>query len=485
MTSPVLAIIFLDMEDYITPESDEAPLQIGRLAEKHGLTFVVKIVAEKLRVLQKRNRKDVIEAISHHDMGYHSDMHNLHPTIAEYVGDLGWDEGRAEFERREGAGYEDVKRVFGELSSYGHPGMSWVPQAYPALQKWNIRVYIDETYTITPPIKERPYWYCNLLNLMGLEPNMLPLDASDGPANLPNDWLLKVRDEFLKVYRKLEAGEDVGLINLYIHPSTYATEEFWDMINFSRGKNPESGIYKKPRLKSRERIEEDLANLERFLVLAKSLPNLRFITANQAWAIYRDKADGREFSSSELKSLCQKNMSQITCETVGDGVWVSPAEAFSMVTYSLAWFSDSRALPSSVKCLHPLGPKEDHPTIGTAEQIDIEELLRACKREYEAMSRTGYLSISTEIDGLSLAPADTFATCCDAYIALSERKKLGRVGIKRGNFEVGKMITDEGARMDWSHYSNPEGFEAPRQTELARLQAWTLKPAVADLSQLG
>ena len=50
---------------------------------------------------------------------------------------------------------------------------------------------------------------------------------------------------------------------------------------------------------------------------------------------------------------------------------------------------------------------------------------------------------------------------------------------------MGKYVTDEGARKDWAYTgTNPEGFSAPRQVELARLQAWTLKPAVADVSRI-
>lgn len=479
-SSPVLVNIFLDMEDYITPESDEPPLHIAQIAKKHGVTLVVKLVGEKLRVLQKRNRRDVIEAVSEHDMGYHSDKHNFHPTIIEYVESLEWDEGRSEFEKREGPGYEELKREFGPLSSYGHPGMSWIPQAYPVLKKWGIGVYIDETSTIVPPIKERPYWYGNLLNLMGLGRNLVALDASDGPANLPDDWLIKVKDQFSKAYERLKAAKDVGLIAMYIHPPTYATEEFFDIINFSRGKNPENGIYKVPRLKSAQRVKEDLANFERFLVFAKSLPFVRFITAKEALEIYHDKADGRGFSKAELKSLCHKNMRSIIYNTIGGGVWVSAAETFSMLTHSLGRFYETRTLPSSVKCLHPFGPKDDFGTMGRSREIDFEKFLQVCKQEYETTSKTGYVSTSTEVDGVNLAPADMFATCCFAYVALSGRKKLTKIRIKRGNFEVGKMVSDEGARIDWRHYANPEGFEAPRQTELARLQSWTLKPAVAD-----
>ena len=43
-----------------------------------------------------------------------------------YLSNLGWDEGVAEFDRRERPGFDDVKRIFGEAPScYGQPGSSW------------------------------------------------------------------------------------------------------------------------------------------------------------------------------------------------------------------------------------------------------------------------------------------------------------------------------------------------------------------------
>ena len=40
--------------------------------------------AEKARVLEKRGRRDVIQALSRHAIGYHSNFHSVHPTPAEY-----------------------------------------------------------------------------------------------------------------------------------------------------------------------------------------------------------------------------------------------------------------------------------------------------------------------------------------------------------------------------------------------------------------
>lgn len=479
--SDVLVIIFCDVEDFITPESDGPPKRLAQIMDKHDIKIVFKIVGEKLRALQKRNRQDVIEAMSHHEIGYHSNTHSVHPIIAEYVGNLGWDKGSAEFERREKPGYDEIRRVFGrDVSCYGHPGLCWVPQAYPVLKKWKIPVYLDENFTIKP-LNNRPYWYCNILNLMGLGPNILSLDASDGPGNLPDNALITLEKSFIELYERLRNEKEVGLIALFCHPSTYATEEFWDKINFSGGRSPVDSMYKKPRVKKQEQINRDFENLEKFLFLAKSFHGIHFIRTMDALRIYADKADDREFSIAELKALCEDSIQHITFNEVASGIWVSAAEAFSMVLYSLSSFSKSGRLPNSIKCSHPLGPKEEFSTKTTQDAFDLEEFLYACSKEADIIRETGYLSTSAEIDGVELGLADMFASCSWLYLKLSDGIKPEKIPVIKGNFEVGRMVTEEGARIDWSQtYTNPEGFEAPKQTELARLQTWTLKPAVPD-----
>jgi glutathione S-transferase len=51
------------------------------------------------------------------------------------------------------------------------------------------------------------------------------------------------------------------------------------------------------------------------------------------------------------------------------------------------------------------------------------------------------------------------------------------ISLRKGNPEMEKYVaTDPGRPFNWAIH--PEGFQAPHILDLARLQAWTLKPAV-------
>ena len=78
-----------------------------------GVRATFKIVGEKARVLESRGRSDVIAALKRHDIGYHTDTHSQQPTVAVYLQNAGWDDGRAEFYRREIQGVRDIQRIFG------------------------------------------------------------------------------------------------------------------------------------------------------------------------------------------------------------------------------------------------------------------------------------------------------------------------------------------------------------------------------------
>src|SRR5436190_19831158 len=143
-TPTVYVVLWFDTEDYILPASDDAALKVADWLTKEGVKATFKVVGEKARTLEKRGRQDVIDALKKHEIGYHSNFHSVQPTPAQYLSNLGWDEGVAEFDRREGPGRADVARIFGQTPScYGQPGSSWGPQSFGAMQKWGMKVYLD------------------------------------------------------------------------------------------------------------------------------------------------------------------------------------------------------------------------------------------------------------------------------------------------------------------------------------------------------
>src|SRR5437763_12726203 len=105
--SQIDVILWFDTEDYLLPADDDAAKRLAQMLTERNVRATFKVVGEKARVLEKRGRRDVIDALKRHDVAYHSNFHSVHPTPTEYLADCGFLDGVAEFTRREGPGAAD------------------------------------------------------------------------------------------------------------------------------------------------------------------------------------------------------------------------------------------------------------------------------------------------------------------------------------------------------------------------------------------
>ena len=121
------SVLWFDTEDYILPASDDAALHIATFLTHENIRGTFKVVGEKARTLERRGRTDVIEALKKHEIGYLLELITaFNRPPAAYLDALGWDDGVAEFDRRERPGFDDVRRIFGVKtpSCYSQPGSS-------------------------------------------------------------------------------------------------------------------------------------------------------------------------------------------------------------------------------------------------------------------------------------------------------------------------------------------------------------------------
>src|SRR6266702_2257155 len=299
----VYVILWFDTEDYILPASDDAALRVAELLSKENIRATFKVVGEKARTLERRGRTDVIEALKKHEIGYHANWHSVQPTPAMYLSNLGWDEGVAEFDRREKPGYDDVKRIFGVAPScYGQPGSSWGPQSYCAMKKWGMPVYLDAGNHVN--LDNRPCYYDGILNLYKLEHTLR--------ADLTSPEKLKDAQNRFSASRKKLLAEGGGIVSIYYHPCEFVHKQFWDGVNFQGGANPPREAWQKPPMKTEDETRVAFEIFERYIGFIKEHPDVVFITATDAVKLYRDKAQGRSFSPAELQQIASKVTADMT-----------------------------------------------------------------------------------------------------------------------------------------------------------------------------
>jgi hypothetical protein len=440
---PVYVTLWFDTEDYIEPASDDAALRIANDLSAEGVRATFKVVGEKARVLEKRGRRDVIQALSRHAIGYHSNWHSVHPTPSEYLVRLGYVEGAAEFERREVQGVADVKRVFGRQPvCYGQPGNSWGPQSNLALRKLNIPVYLDEGDQVG--LDEQPFWYGGLLYIFQMGRNnfraALNVGAEDTAA-------YKKFDEAAS--RLSSAGG--GTISIYYHPNEFVTTEFWDAGNFSHGANPPREAWVKPKRRTAEDSERCYGVLRRFVQHMKAQPGVRFVTAQDLLTLY-----GNPTAATVDRKQAAALLGQRIVFGEIQGRMVSPAEML---------LSLLDVKPEVVD-----GPTAAGTTTYLKQTIPAEAVQKATADAADFVRRFHRLPNEVFIGSEALSLPDFAATLAGSV------EHGGEVKVIRGNVEFGRYFATDGKKpFNWIIHR--EGFDGTALLELGRLQGWTLKPA--------
>jgi len=466
--SNVYVVLWFDTEDYILPQSDDAAKRITEILAREGVRATFKVVGEKGRTLERRGRRDVIEALSGNEIGYHANTHSQHPTVAEYESKLDWEEGAAEFTRRERPGFEDLRRIFGKAPTcYGQPGSSWAPQVFPALKSWGVKVYLDDAPHVG--LDGKPFWYGGLLNIFNIKA------GSDLRPN--EDWsnLDEAKANFKATYDELSRAG--GVVSLYFHPCEFIHREFWDGVNFAKGANPPRDEWKLPPMKTPEEIERDFNYLEGLVHYIKPFPNVRFITASEALGVMPDRAQGRSFSEIELAEIAGQVSSEVSFQMHQDYA-LSASEQFALLNEYVARMARKQQREPLRLGATPYGPGLDAPALADSLNVSWSQFSRT------AVDVAGFLEKNNQIPNVvwlgskPVPPGSYLVALARTTQSFVKTHTLpDYVTLPPAHLAAARYVADDSPRL-WEWIIFPEGFDAPQLMVLAKLQAWTLKPAL-------
>lgn len=433
---PVYWLLWFDTEDYIDPSSDDAALRLANELTARGVRATFKIVGEKARVLQQRGRSDVIRALAAHDIGYHTEFHSVHPTPAEYLSQHGLLDGAAEFSRREKGGFDLLERMFGvKPSCYGQPGNSWAPQTNLALREWGVKVYMDDAGQVG--FDQQPFWYGGLLYIFNLGPHSPRADLND-PSKL--DAAKRAFDASVASLRQRGGG----VMQTYYHPTEWSSTKFWDGVNFSHGANPERSEWKQPPLRTPESREQAFRIFLEWVDYVRKTPGLKIVTSRDIPTYFEPRDSAPPLAESRRLA-----------DSIDAHAGFSPAD------HLLALLS----LPPA----HVDGPLHRASTTFKDAAIPRPAFDRAKKDAAAFIRRFRRLPDQVWLGPDSLSLPDFAAT-------LAAAPPSGPVPVRKGRLDIEARIGKDAARLyDW--VIHPQGFAPESLLEMARLQAWTLKPA--------
>jgi hypothetical protein len=479
----VQVILWFDTEDYLLPADDDACLRLAQMLTERHIRATFKVVGEKARVLEKRGRKDVISALRKHDIGYHANFHSVHPTPSEYLADCGLLDGMSEFVRREGGGAADVQRIFGvkTLVCYGQPGSSWAAQAVAALPQIGVAphgvpCYVDEGENVG--LDQKPFWYAGTLNVYHMGHNYTRMELHDSAAVEPG------KQKVSEIVNRLVSQDGGGLISIFYHPCEWVHVEFWDGVNFRRGANPPREQWKAPRQLPPEETEAAFKRFGEYIDYIQSIPNVRFVTAGDLPKLYPDQARSYGASEADLDKIASRlaagKQSGIDFTLIGKSAF-SAADEFELLTTAVARVIQGKNPSFPLKVTGLLGP-DGFPPESQRNHLEWPafrdttlDVMNFIQTEHRVPARV-FVGADAE------APADFLIALASAYETYRRNGTLpAEAGValpKNVPLLPVRYVAEDSPGLFGGWIIHKEGFRAPKIMDIARLQAWTLKPAI-------
>lgn len=469
-SAKVYVILWFDTEDYLLPADDDATKHLADFLTGEGIRGTFKLVGEKARVLERRKRTDVIAALKKHEIGYHSNFHSVEPTPALYLSNLGWDEGVEEFDRREGPGRDDVERIFGTPpTTYGQPGSSWGPQSFGAMKRWGMHVYLDGGRHVG--VDAKPHYYCGLLTLYWLAhmPRVGLADPKDVPA---------AEEKFLEA-RKALLAEGGGVVSIIYHPCEFVHKKFWDGVNFKAGANPPPEAWQVPPRKTPEETRTAFENFENYVRFMKRFPEVRFITATDAVKLYHDRSRERRVGAKELRTIAGSVGDEVSFQ-VRDGCALAPSEVFELLTN----YVNRREPDLSAVTDTPLGPTGIVKPLTEPVSTDRSQFLRTTRDVAGYLRRHGRVPSAVWLGSTPVPPESYLRTLARVALLVLDGKEIpDKLELQPTKLGAAKYVSDDDPKL-WGWVIFPPGFHAPALMDLAKRQAWTIKPAILDPAAL-
>lgn len=227
MSPLIYGLIRLDIEDFLTPQSDWALERMVDQLTARNLSASYGLVGEKVTAMAERGGQSLLRRIGGMaSVGYHSASHSRHPTIAEELAEMEYPQAVEAFVRRERPGVEAVSRWVKPPVYFTQPGGNWVPQAIDALPRLDISIFFSESlnsYLI--PLSE-PMWLGRVLHF-------------SPPVLAPKPFLLGMPDNLTEALNQVHTApeqiEPNGVFSVMVHPTELVTTKFWDAVNFAHG----------------------------------------------------------------------------------------------------------------------------------------------------------------------------------------------------------------------------------------------------------
>jgi hypothetical protein len=161
--------------------------------------------------------------------------------------------------------------------------------------------------------------------------------------------------------------------------------------------------------------------------------------------------------------------------------WLSPAEQWSVLVGAAALGEVHLTWPKQVSARNLLGPVEAPVTLAEPFEVPVGLLMAAARKALEHAERTGCLPSRVPVAGVDVGPNALLQACARAVPRHFRARWPERVQVLPADETpaLARRADFAGLRFRGTWSCFPPDFRGEWLLELARLQAWTAKPAQA------
>lgn len=440
-------LLWFDVEDYVTPESDDAFFELLKMLDETGVCATLKFCTKKVALLKERGREDILRLLGRHELCFHTTNHSVHPLPTEYLDHYGFRDGVEEFYRREISGFNQLSDLVGKnLCSYGHPGVSWAPQAFAAVRKMGVTTYMDVHPVLD--INGGMFWYDGICSMTALV-NLMHSKHETNQVEL-------LKKQFDSIDTN---GKDVVFVSIYDHPTELVTTEFWDEVNFGKGKNP--AVLQPAPLRAPGEGKANIEALKALIYYTRTKENVEYITSVEAMQYIKCRV--RPLTAKDIKEYASGFDGGVTFAELAGGM-LAPSELLTL----MAKYATGKMLVPELL----YGPEEDEPSIVCEETFAVADLAEAVLNQFDTVMGYRQLKSLYRVGKSLLNPLDIYAMLATAC-STGEHT----VPVHHGELTAARYV-DESYQWGGNWVLFADDFKAKNIMKHTKLQCWTLKPAV-------
>jgi hypothetical protein len=367
--------ILFDEEDYITPAEhglDDLLKTLADVMTEERVSGSFFVIGERLRCLRERGRQDVLEALAGHDIGSHTNMGSIHPTVTERMEHADWADGMARMAADELAGIDGMEAILGKpVRSLARHGGSYCPQLLAALGRRGL------PYVYSPARLPGHHvtWFCNTLNFF-------ECIGCFQEAYLSREAFLQAEKTFFEMFEAYKGYDWASVFNS--HPCMIKTKEFWD-LNYYGGANPAPGAWRVPEFRPDYDLNAVRENWAFHCRRLRGNPALKLGTIAEFAAEFGRQAE--EASAAELAYLARR-------AAESEAPFFTDRFSAAEILDLLARWYLARVGGHDVQRLarrNVLGPAQMPLAVPTARQLDASALARTARGLVVAVDTAGML----------------------------------------------------------------------------------------------